>query len=102
MAANNIDVNVKINGIDTPLHKISEETLLELREASKLKPVPVFQVVDTAFDGSRLIFKVTQNIAKWIDQYVCVDEDGEVVYGGDIRQALMGYSNIRELKLNKV
>lgn len=40
--SDNLEINVKLNGVDTPLHEISEETLLNLREASKPKPVPAF------------------------------------------------------------
>ena len=101
--ADNIEINVKVNGKDVPLHEVSEQILLTIRKASKPKPVPVFQVVDTCFNGSRLIFKVTRDIANWVDQYVCIDKDGEVVYNsGNIRQVLMGYSNIRELRLDEV
>lgn len=101
----NLEINVKLNGVPTPLHEISEETLLVIREASKLKPVPVFQVCDS-FDTQRLIFKVTKEIANCVGKYIAVDNDGKVrnqhVVNPATIENLPIYSNIRELKLDEV
>jgi len=101
--ANKIEVEVRINGIPTSLHEISEQTLLVIREASKSKPVPVFHIAESHSDEPRLIFKVTQEIADNVGRFVCVDKCSKVVYDSfDIKAALMGYKNICELKLDEV
>ena len=73
----NIEITVKVNGVETPLHQISELTLSKIREASKPKEVPIFQVCNCGqYGDKRLIFKVPENIAELVGQYVALDSCG--------------------------
>ena len=112
MAENKMVISVKVNGVDTPLHEISEETLLKIREASKPKPVPVFQVADCSYDGKkRLIIKLPKDMSlgQYSDGYISfkVKSDGTVGIAADdsdverMKRAC-DYKNIRELKLDEV
>lgn len=101
---NNIEINVKVNGQNTPLHEISEQTLLAIREASK--PKPVFQVCQYGTEYlSRLIFKLPNNVGEFAGQYVAMDQAGHIVYWADTFKGLINeppYTNFRELKLKDV
>ncbi len=110
MTQDKLVINVKVNGIDTPLHEISEQTLLRIREASKPKPVPVFQVCDF-WAGNRLIIKLPKDkdFGKYSDKYVSLwlNTDGKACIGdsdSDIGRMVRNcsYKNIRELRLNEV
>ena len=107
MAEDNLVISVKLNDIVTPLHEISEETLLKIREASKPKLVPAFQVCETPFGDKRLVLKVTGKMAKYSGKYICLDEDGAVASNNiDVKKISQGrdgfYNNIHELKLDEV
>lgn len=103
MTEDKLVISVKVNGVDTPLHEISEQTLLKIREASKPKPVPVFQVCDWTFTQQRLIFKVSQEMADNVGRYILLTEDGKKVGSYDsINDIDTYYTNRRELKLDKV
>lgn len=105
MIENNIKINVESNGKPLPLHELSVESILAIREASKPKPkpVPVFQVANF-LGGSRLIFKVTKNIASYVGNYVALDDRGFVSRTRQDGDETMSndYENVRELKLEDV
>jgi len=116
-----LEINVKLNGVDTPLHKISEQTLLKIlkilkiREASKPEPVPAFQVCDCNYNCQfpptckRLVLKVTPGLViatnKYIEGgFVFLDEDGHVTGDGETIGDANNpdgtmYGNFRELQL---
>lgn len=104
--ADQVEINVKVNGVETPLHKISEQTLLTVRENSKPKEVPAFQVCDCRYGSKRLIFKVSEKIAKLVGQYVALGPDGERCGSARDMKHFYGeykcYSNYRELKLEEL
>lgn len=107
MIKDNLEINVKLNGVDTPLHEISEQTLLRIREASKPKLVPVFQVCEARGNGSRLILKVTEQMAECAGQYVILNENGELVSRYIDMKTVINhtdgfYVNARELRLDRV
>jgi hypothetical protein len=105
MKEDKLTINVKLNGVDTPLHEISEETLLRIREASKPKPVPVFQVCDYTKNNQRLVFRVTQHMIdvmnRNLDKYIFIDRNGRI-YGSHPTSKNRIYSNYRELRLDEV
>jgi hypothetical protein len=105
MIKDNIEINVKVNGVATPLHGISEETLLKIREASKPEPVPVFQVCNWEKNGiqPRLVFKVTERIANEVGKYVVLRPDGNLANSfEDMAKVDNYYINRRELRLEDV
>lgn len=110
MIQDNLEINVKLNGVDTPLHKISEQTLLNIREASKPKSVPVFQVAKWDFyeELPRFVLKVTGQIRARIKDnpghdFIVFDEDGDVVASYyEIEGVDSDYSDRCELKLDEV
>lgn len=65
-----IEITVKVNGVETPLHKVSEQTLLNIRENSKPKEVPVARTAD--FIGRRLILRVPENISNFMKADIIV------------------------------
>lgn len=70
--ADKIEIDVRVNGVVTPLHKISEQTLLMVRENSKPKKIPVARVA--AYLGAgRLILKVPENINNYKNEIVVID-----------------------------
>lgn len=78
----NIEITVKVNGVVTPLHQISELTLSKIREASKSKEIPVARIVNF-HDSKRLILKVSDSIKERINngaEVIAIDLiDGGVV-----------------------
>lgn len=110
MAQDNLEINVKLNGVDTPLHEISEQTLLNLREVSKPKPVPVFQVCTWTLHNrqSRFILKITPSMRARIKgnqnhNFIVFDEDGDPVASyNSISEVDRDYDNRREFRLNEV
>ena len=98
--AEKIEVHLTVNDVVTPLHEISKETMLKIREASKPKPIPAFQVAESALSGPRLIFKVTEDIANRIGEYVGLESDGIVGASfEDMADVDHYYRNRCELKL---
>lgn len=78
----NIEITVKVNGVATPLHKISEQTLLTVRENSKPKEVPVARVGDFPHYPyeKRLLLKVPDNINEYKNYVVAIDlKSGKIV-----------------------
>lgn len=71
---NNIEITVKVNGIETPLHQISELTLSKIREASKPKEIPVARTANhpNYSSGRRLILRMPKNIKVFIDAEIIV------------------------------
>lgn len=101
---NSVVINVEINGKKVPLHQISEQTLLTIRENSKPKPVPAFQVCD-AYGTKRLVLKLPDNMQHYTGQYVSFDKNGKwQVVGKDMKTLLsqVTYTNLRELKLEEL
>lgn len=108
MEKDRFEINVKLNGIDVPLYKVSDQTLLNLKEASKPKPVPVFQVCETVRDRlPRLMLKITKEMTKYVGKYIALNKSGEIVGTCINGKAIMDhtdnfYVNARELKLEDV
>lgn len=116
MTQDNLEINVKLNGVSTPLHEISEQTLLNLREASKPKAVPALQVCDCngrfGNGSQRLVLRVTLSLKRLVSahkggEFLYLDEDGNVRgHGITLEHANNDdntmYTNFRELKLDEV
>lgn len=88
-----------VNGVTKPLHEISVETLLSIREASKPKPVPAI-AIGTAFGMTRLIVKVPMSVRG--GEFLVVDGKGRWQNSGNENMVRISYNNIRELKLDEV
>lgn len=70
-----IEITVKVNGVETPLYKISEQTLLTIRENSKPKEIPVARMADFENNNNnrRLILRMPHNIKNFKNQVVVID-----------------------------
>lgn len=105
-AEDKLVISVKLNGVNTPLHEINEETLLRIREASKPKPVPAFQMCNYGC-RKRLVFKATSDLAEVVQRnvgnYIFLDSDGMAVgCQNEIYESDFMYTNFRELRLDEV
>lgn len=65
--ADQIEITVKVNDVETPLHKISKQTLLTVRENSKPKEVPFVRISDT-----RLILRVPPDISRFEGKVIAI------------------------------
>lgn len=100
-----IEISVKMNGKDVPLHEVSEQTLLGIREASKPKLVPVFQVCDWSRNDKRrrLILRITPEMLNDRLPYILLAESGDVVGSFHTMEDLDdSYYGRRELKLEEL
>lgn len=97
--ADKIEITVKVNGVATPLHKISEQSLLTVRENSKPREVPVARVAD--YCGRRLILRLPKDTDKYIGQIVVLDiNDGHIVnhwYPSEEQEYVELYNNVKTI-----
>lgn len=78
--ADRIEIDVKVNGKDVPLHEISEQTLLTVRENSKPKEIPVARVAEA--NGYRyLLLKVPSCIEKHKGKVIAINLKGGYING---------------------
>lgn len=99
--ADQVEITVKVNGVATPLHKISEQTLLTVRENSKPEEVPAFRICKADGVWPRLIVRLPADIHRHAGQFVMFDAKGNIINSGG-KHSHDHYSYMRELRLNDI
>ncbi|GAH35432.1 unnamed protein product [marine sediment metagenome] len=75
-----IVIQVEVNGVETPLYRISEQTLLVIRENSKPKEVPVARTAES--NGRKyLLLKAPRNIGKYSGRVIAINLKSNYVNG---------------------
>jgi len=74
--AENIEITVKVNGVATPLHEISKQTLLTVRENSKSEKIPVVRVGNYG-SSRRLVLKVPSGIGQYEGKMIAINLETE-------------------------
>ena len=96
----NIEITVKVNDVETPLHEISEQTLLTVRKNSKPKEIPVARIASTPHDNRRrLILRVPKNIDVFAkSKFIVIDlKNGSIQNNyeyGETREPKDYYKNV--------
>ncbi len=73
-----IELTCKVNGKETPISNLSEETLLKIRRADAVARIPVARLAATEGVRNKLLLKITPEIRRYIknqDEYVLLAID---------------------------